>query len=312
MPALSLSTCWNSARHSDGYAMVREIVDLGFDRIELSHGIRMTLVAGIRRAVDEGLVAVSSVHNFCPLPPGVVSPAPNLHQPSDHRMSEIRQWYRYSCKTIEFAVQVGAPVVVVHLGSVGFPLLNPVARTIRRLKKGRLPTGEVGRMQGIWRDLLGKVVRRSPAYWQRVRSNLVPLNAFAAHHGVIIGCENRERLDELPLDAAIGELFTGESETGNLRYWHDTGHAQLKQESGVADHEAMLEANRSHLAGFHLHDVCDGRDHSVPGTGSVDFEMVRRHIQPEHALVLELSPRLSSAEVCESRSFLERLVGPGS
>ncbi len=55
MPALSISTCWNSARHSDGYAMVGEILDLGFDRIELSHGTRLTLVAGIVRAVEEGL-----------------------------------------------------------------------------------------------------------------------------------------------------------------------------------------------------------------------------------------------------------------
>jgi hypothetical protein len=37
MPAFS--TCWNSYRHTDGEPMIEEIVDLGFDRIELSHGM---------------------------------------------------------------------------------------------------------------------------------------------------------------------------------------------------------------------------------------------------------------------------------
>ena len=56
---LSLSTCWCSARHSDGYAMVEEIVSLGFKRMELSHGIRILLVPGILQALDEGLIEVS-------------------------------------------------------------------------------------------------------------------------------------------------------------------------------------------------------------------------------------------------------------
>ena len=51
---LSLSTCWCSSRHSDGYEMVKEMTDLGFRRIELSHGIRMSLVPGILQAVEEG------------------------------------------------------------------------------------------------------------------------------------------------------------------------------------------------------------------------------------------------------------------
>jgi sugar phosphate isomerase/epimerase len=130
--------------------MVREIVELGFERIELSHGIRLTLVAELLRAVDEGLAEVTSVHNFCPLPPGVVSAAPNLYEPSDPRLSEVRQWYSHTCKTIEFASQVRAKTMVVHFGSVGFPLLNPVARTLHRLREGKLPVNDIAAMTRIW------------------------------------------------------------------------------------------------------------------------------------------------------------------
>ncbi len=50
----SLSTCWNSHRHTDGRAMLREIRELGFDYAELSHGIRISLLPGILDAVDAG------------------------------------------------------------------------------------------------------------------------------------------------------------------------------------------------------------------------------------------------------------------
>eukprot|EP01035_Chromulina_nebulosa_P037749 gene37748-50959_t len=43
---------------------------LGYEYVELSHGIRITLVPGILRGVEEGIVKVSSTHNFCPLPTG--------------------------------------------------------------------------------------------------------------------------------------------------------------------------------------------------------------------------------------------------
>ena len=50
----SLSTCWNSKRHTDGRAMLREIRELGFTHAELSHGIRLGLLPGIVEAVDGG------------------------------------------------------------------------------------------------------------------------------------------------------------------------------------------------------------------------------------------------------------------
>ena len=50
----ALSTCWNSNRHTDGRAMLREIRDLGFEYAELSHCIRISLLPGVLDAVDAG------------------------------------------------------------------------------------------------------------------------------------------------------------------------------------------------------------------------------------------------------------------
>ena len=50
----AFSTCWNSERHIDGRAMLNEIRELGFEYAELSHGIRLSLVDGIQKAVQAG------------------------------------------------------------------------------------------------------------------------------------------------------------------------------------------------------------------------------------------------------------------
>ena len=44
---LSFSTCWNSSRHTDGEAVVDEILALGFDTTLLQRGAALAL-DGIR------------------------------------------------------------------------------------------------------------------------------------------------------------------------------------------------------------------------------------------------------------------------
>ena len=58
-PKIALSTCWCSQRHIDGYEMIKEMVDLGFEYVDLSHGVRISLIPGLLRALDEKLMKVS-------------------------------------------------------------------------------------------------------------------------------------------------------------------------------------------------------------------------------------------------------------
>ena len=54
--------------------MLEEIRDLGFEYAELSHGIRLSLVPGIIDAHKAGVIKISTLHNFCPLPIGASTP----------------------------------------------------------------------------------------------------------------------------------------------------------------------------------------------------------------------------------------------
>ena len=61
--------------------MLHEIkTELGFDLIELGHGIRLSLVPGIQKMFDAGKVRFSSLHKVCPLPVEVMVASPDCYQ----------------------------------------------------------------------------------------------------------------------------------------------------------------------------------------------------------------------------------------
>jgi len=290
--------------------MMQEIASLGFDWVELSHGIRITLVPGILKAVEEGVIQVASCHNFCPLPPGVNHAAPNLYLPSAQDGRERDQWLRQSKRTVDFAAQVKARKVVMHLGSVAFLWFNPARKLADWLDAHPgVEAAADSAYQKLLTGALAKIRSKMPVFWENTQAGLRALLPYAEEKGVQLGFENREAFDELPLDADHPALLAALAKPGVCGYWHDTGHAQIKQGMGLLDHRAHLAANASHTLGFHLHDVsADGRDHQPIGSGTIDFEMVSTFWRSEHALVLEFSPRLSTEDVLASKRRVEALV----
>lgn len=307
----AISTCWNSHRHADGLVLLKELAGLGFDAVELSHGIKVTLVEGILRGVEQGVVSVRSCHNFCPLPSGITTASPNLYVPSSKDSRERAQWIRHTRKSIDFAAQVGAELLVLHLGRVDFFWFNPSAK-LERASEGR-SRQELMADKAYLKTLDAakeRLRKAAPVYWTNVKLSLQEVLPYAASKRVRLCIENREAFDELPLDDGFAELMAAfQNHSEALACWHDTGHAAIKHAMGVIDHERHLQAVASHLAGFHLHDVSlEGRDHQAIGTGVVDWSMIRQFLQPNHQLVIELSPRLKPEEVVASREALGRIL----
>jgi sugar phosphate isomerase/epimerase len=309
-PILSLSTAWCSHRHTDGYVMLREMADLGFTHVELSHGIRITLVPGILKALEEGMIQVGSTHNFCPLPPGVNQAAPNLYECSSRDGREREQWLRYTKRSLDFAAQVKAKVLVCHLGSVVFFWLNPVRHLERHLRyhpeAGR--TGEAG-YKALAEKALAKLRKRMGPFWDNTRASILKVLDYAKERNVKLAFENREKFEELPVDPDFGQLFSGLPEGALAGYWHDTGHAEIKQDLGLLEQRLQLAANESRLLGFHLHDVsADGHDHQPVGSGRIDFQMISEFWRPHQILVLELGPKTTVDEVKSSKARIEALL----
>lgn len=291
--------------------MLREMADLGYEYAELSHGIRITLVPGILRAVEEGVIKISSTHNFCPLPTGVVQAAPNLFEPSVKEFREHDQWLRHTKRSLDFAAQVKARVLVCHLGSVTFFWFNP-ARNIRNYLRdhpdaGRNPDDKA--YKTLVEKSLVKLRKRMGPFWEQTKASLNEIYDYASQKGIKLGLENREKFEELPVDADYAEFITGQPATAPIGYWHDTGHADIKESMGMLNHREHLAKNAPRLIGFHLHDVnAGGSDHQPVGAGHIDFKMISSFWKPEHLLTLELSPRVAVEDVKASKAKIESLM----
>ena len=333
----SLSTCWNSHRHTDGRAMLREIAELGFEYAELSHGIRVSLLPGIFEAVDGGEIKISTLHNFCPLPLGVNHAAPNIYKFTALESREREHALKHSLKTLETAARLKAKLVVLHMGAVEMKdytdtLIDMVGERQRDgagqgqqrgapppEKKGffaslasKLSGGEEG-AQRKYDKLCHEVMEQREARKEKhifyAYNILRTLADKASELGLKLGIENREAVEEIPFEDDFRGLFK-QFPPPTVGYWHDTGHGQIKENIGFINHAKHLAAMADRLHGFHIHDVqFPGRDHVPPGMGMIDFVALKPFVRPDHIKVFEMSPRVPTPDVKYGVNHIFKLWG---
>ncbi len=284
--------------------MLEEIRSLGFDHAELSHGIRLSLLPGVMDAVDAGVVKISTLHNFCPLPMGIDRAAPNIFEFSSDNPRERENAFRHTVRTLETAARLKAPLVVLHMGSVD--MKDYTDKLIDLIAAGKRDTPKFEKLR---EEAMRKRDDRKERYEREAHDMLQRLIPEAENHGVLLGIENREAIEEIPADDSFS-LFFREFDSPTVRYWHDTGHAQIKSNLGLLDHLLHLEFMAPYQAGFHIHDVeYPGHDHRAPGTGTIDFAALRPFVKPEHIKVFEFSPTLETHQVAAGVAHIKALWG---
>jgi sugar phosphate isomerase/epimerase len=300
----SLSTCWNSHRHTDGREMLREIRDMGFEYAELSHGVRISLLPGVIDAVEAGEIKISTLHNFCPLPIGVNHAAPNLFKFSSPDQRERENAFRHTMKTLETAERLGAKLVVLHTGAI--EMKDYTDRLLEMLEAGEK---ESRKFEKLCNEAVEKREAKKEKFMELATEMIRRIEPEAARRGLMLGIENREALEEIPFETDF-QFFLQEFPGTTVRYWHDTGHGQIKHNLGFIDHAMHLENLSESLAGFHLHDVrFPGMDHCPPGSGMIDFAALKPFVKPDHIKVFEMNPGISPEDVKTGVAHLKSIWG---
>ncbi len=293
---LSCSTCWNSGRHTDGAEMLQELLDLGFDRIELGHGIRLSLMEGVQKMFDAGKVTFSSLHNFCPLPIEITRASPDCYKFSSPDDRERERAVRFSFQTIDFAARLNAEFVVLHLGRT--PIDDYTDRLIRMAEVGLIHSrGYVSSKL----ECIRKREAQAEPYFRRARECLVRIADHAAERGIKLGVESRHSFEEIPNEQEMLEVLE-DFDLPHVGYWHDFGHVQVKHNLGFLDHVEWMERVAPRLIGCHLHDtVWPGRDHMAPFAGDVEYDALIPMLPPDTLFVFEMSPRRTREEILEGK-----------
>jgi sugar phosphate isomerase/epimerase len=293
---ISFSTCWNSSRHTTGEAMLHEIKDqLGFDWIELGHGIRISLMPGVQKVFEAGEVKFSSLHNFCPLPVEVMGASPDCYTFSSSSANERHRAVRQTLQTIDFAERLGAPFVVLHLGRVPMkPVTDPL---IALAKEGKLYSREYVRRKV---SAVDKRESTAPPYLEHVKECLKPIIEYATTKNVRLGIEGRRGYEEIPSEREIPTLLE-ELKSPQVGYWHDFGHLQIKENLGFLNHEEWLRSIGPRTLGCHVQDcIWPAQDHQPPFEGDVALEKLVPLLAADCLFVWEMSPRKTVEEIRRS------------
>jgi sugar phosphate isomerase/epimerase len=302
---LAFSTCWNNSRHSDGEAMIEEILALGFDCIELSHGMSVAKIPGIRKAYQRGIFRCSGVHNFFPSPVEVMIDAPDAYEFTSHRPRDRQRAMDMTMKTLELAAEFQAQYLVLHMGSVPLNSAKWTKPLTAMVAEGKQLT------RGYAREKIAFVKKREKIaglYYQRAIESLEIIAERAAELGVKLAIESRSRFEDMPTEREMISLQEKFASNPWVGYWHDFGHVQLKHNLGLLNHAQWLQTISPHLIGGHVHDVYwPARDHRTPLTGELDYHDLLRFFPKGCPLIWELSPTRETEEIKQSLVVWKKL-----
>ena len=205
---------------------------------------------------------------------------------------------------MDFATRVKAPLVVLHLGSV--ELKDYSGKLKELVERGERGSSKYEKLRA---EVTEKREAKKKKFIERLYDSLRKIVPEAESRGIKLGCENRESTEELPFEDDFALLFR-EFKSPALTYWHDTGHAQIKENLGFIQHAEHLQTYAGRLAGFHIHDVqTHTRDHCAPGTGSVDFAALKSMVKPEHIKVFEFGPSMPVELLNQGVAHVKKIWG---
>lgn len=299
---LSVSTRWNARRHSSGEEMIEEIIGLGLRHIELGYDLPGHLLEGVRKMAAAGTVTVTSIHAFCPVPPGAPYASPELFTLADPERSIRNLAISHLGDTINLAAEMAVPTIVVHAGNV--EMRNLTHKLVDMSVEGQQFSEKYDRVKD---KLLLERHRKAPRQIEYLYESLDKLLPVLQRANVTLALENLPSWEAIPTESEMERLLT-HYQSPLIRYWHDTGHAQIRQNLGFIGHLVWLQKLQPYLAGMHVHDVIKpARDHLMPPAGTIDFKMFKPFAAMEIPAVLEAYPDIAPEDIMKGAKYLTEL-----
>jgi len=172
---------------------------------------------------------------------------------------------------------------------------------------GRADTPKFARLRAKAMTVRAK---RNRPHMDQVLRSLEAIVPRAQQAGIRLGLETRHGIEEIPNEEELTEIMA-KFGSDVIGYWHDVGHAQLKENLGFLTHEAWLERFRGRTAGMHLQDFAPPAiDHLPPGRGQVDFSRLAKYVTPNMVFAWEIYHRWKPEELTTDMRRIHELLQP--
>ncbi len=297
MATCAISTSWRANQISSAKTLVETMKATGVPALELEFRISTGVFEKIKKNLSSWGAEVVSLHAVCPASYNGEGKRLDVHI-SDFEEEKRKLAVSQVKMTMQNTVEVGASAVVLHCGSV--PMEEPIYKMMEFYDRGEIHSEQAKKkLQEI--DSLRRI--KSKSSFQRTLKSLEEISEEADRLNIDVGLENRYYFREIP-DMEELETIFHRFRGSRLGYWHDTGHAHVRETLFGVSHKEVLDAFSKELIGIHLHDAIGYTDHYEPGCGEVDFEMVTNYLKKNTIRVMELNSRVDMEGAKRGVAFL--------
>lgn len=291
---LALSTRYLGRRPFTSAQVLAVMKTIGIRRAVLSDAVPMPDAGDLARTLKPAGAQVVAVEaRFTPEAEGE-SP-PSLLAPSRDAVAAAM---RVARRSAAIAKEVGAPLVVLHLGEHALEHRRERDAELR----ARLTThGVDDEALRVARALEVDLSRRLEADLERACRNLFAL--AKAEPEIRFAVATPESFAGFPNHRALG-LLLSELKSVRLGYWHDVGVAHLHERVRLAPPLGFSGDYASAIVGASIHDVAGTQMHLPPGSGELDFAAIRDALPSVAIAALEIDARFAVKEIALAVSLL--------
>ncbi|MGQ9696128.1 MAG: sugar phosphate isomerase/epimerase family protein [Thermodesulfobacteriota bacterium] len=299
---LGISTSFRSEIASRGEEIIKAILDLGLKNIELEYRISRAMFQEIKPYIKKEEIRVISIHNFFPTPDGIPKEiaSGDFYSLSSLDEEERKLAVKYSLETIQWAQELGAQAVVLHLGKIPGQEAMEVIKGLHDQLKIDTPEGKkiIDQLKES-RSKLGKL------YLDQSMFSLQELIREGERKGILLGIENRYNIHDFPNREELKLIFQ-KFHGSCLRYWHDIGHATTQQNLRLEEQQRLLSHFGNFMVGVHLHGCRGYHDHEAPGAGEENYGPLKKLLKPETIRIIETHHRATLQDLKKGIEFLKK------
>ena len=124
-----------------------------------------------------------------------------------------------------------------------------------------------------------------------------------------LGMETRFGIEEIPSETEADEILKRFG-TESIMYWHDVGHAAVKEMLEMMNLEGILEHFSGRTAGMHLQDFepPGGGSFAARDWGRFDFSRLAPFVTGEMVLAWEIHPQWKPEEITQGLKQVHDLL----
>ena len=297
---LALSTAWYENESAPVSETIQAGLQGGFTAFELGISPNPKDIEKIQQLADSGEIEVISIHNIFPPSAEVTYPDRGDDVASlDEKVR--RRAIENTIATVQFAERLKAHAVIIHAGEAS---VENAKEKNRRICSGVAEKGLTPAVKNQVKDLYRERNELSKGHIEAVIESLREVLESTA--SLPLGVESRYFYHQIPSIDELDVIFD-KLDSDRVFYWHDMGHSQMDEFLGVCTHEDWLQRYGDRMLGMHLHDVVGASDHTPPGSGELDFEMVKRYLCPATIKVLEINHVHTMQEILEGVKVLNEI-----